>query len=236
MKSFYPVPKGQKILLGLVITCLITLGGSTIFVSESTLNQANFLASVESPGKSIWITQRETLKYAIYLNQWSAGIKDRREVQIARALLSQRLSVLAANSESISGFSSPEYLASLYESDALLASHGPGYLPTQSVQGVQAKIKKITNNILLQSRIGVDKFNQQQDRKIREVAAWRNKLQQSIFALFFLFLAIFMAFVYWNSRTMRSGFRKEQVLIEIAKKNVDQMLVDLTLSENVIKV
>jgi signal transduction histidine kinase len=228
-------PLGQKILGGLIVINLIALGGSTIFISQSSINQVKLLTSAKRPAKSFTLAQSQALVYVIRLEQWSFGLKDRRDVQIARALLSRRLSAIDSNGNSPGRLASPKYLSTLKESDAILRSNVPGLLPTELQQSVQTKLGPITDQIIFQSKALVDIFQRQQDLKIRASGNSRNALQRTTLSLLFIFLLMFIAFVVWNAKSTYAYFRRSQADIQQATDKLDGSIEELSLSVSVIE-
>jgi hypothetical protein len=89
-------------LLGLIaVIALLALGISSIAESQSAAERSKVLSNIESPAASIIFTQRETLVYATKLALWSNGGTTRRNVQIARNLLAQRLAVVDTSGRSM---------------------------------------------------------------------------------------------------------------------------------------
>jgi hypothetical protein len=199
------IPVGQKILGGLIVINLLALGGSTIFTSQSATNQVKLLTSAKRPTRSFTLAESAALVYVVRLEQWSFGLKDRRDVQIARAQLSQKLSVPDSNGNWPGRLASPEYLSTLKKSDAILQSTVPGLLPPEFQKSVQVKIRSITDQIIRQSRALVDTFQREQDSKIRASSNSKNVLEQATLFLLFLFLVMFSAFVVWNGKSTFSS-------------------------------
>jgi signal transduction histidine kinase len=228
------IPLGQRILGGLIVINLLALGGSTIFISQSSINQVKLLTSAKRPAKSFTLAQNEALIYVIRLEQWSFGLMERRDVQIARALLSRRLSVIDSNGNSPGRLASPEYLNTLKESDAILQSTVPGLLPTELQKSVQVKLGPVTDQIIRQANALVDTFQRQQDSKNRESGNSRNALQRITLFLLVLFLVMFTAFAVWNGKSTYAYFRRSQAEIQRETDKLDGLIEELSLSVSVI--
>ena len=228
------IPLGQKILGGLIIINLLVLGGSTIFISESATKHVKLLTSAKRPARSFSLAESAALVYVIRLEQWSFGLKERKDVQIARAQLSQNLSVTDPNGNSPGMLASPEYLNTLKRSDAILQSTVPGLLPTEVQKSVQVEIGLITDQIIRQSRALVDTFQQKQDSEIRASSHSKNMLEQATLSLLFLFLVMFSAFVVWNGKSTFSNFRRNQAIIQGETDKLDHLIEELALSESTI--
>jgi signal transduction histidine kinase len=228
------IPLGQKILGGLLVIDLLALTGSTIFISQSAVNQVKLLTSVKRPARSFTIAESAALVYVIRLEQWSFGLKERGDVQVARALLSVKLSATTPAGDSPGLIASPEYLSALKESDAILQSTLPGLLPTEIQKSVQEKIGPIIDQIIHQSRVLVDTFQRQQDSKIRVSANSKNDLERATLLFLFLFLAMFTALVVWNGKRTYSNFRRTQGDIQRETVKLDSLIEELSLSESTI--
>ena len=82
---------GQVILGIAMVGVLILFSTSTLKASQDSIKQAEVLTNAETPASSIIFTQRETLVYVTRFSEWLSGNITRRELQIARALLAQRM-------------------------------------------------------------------------------------------------------------------------------------------------
>ena len=140
-------------------------------------------------------------------------MKEQKSVQISRALLLQRLSFVDLKGNSPMALASPELLSALRETDAILQSTVPGFLPTELQKCVQVKIEPIADQIISQSKALVDAFQQDQNSKIRESANSRLNLLRVIPLLLLLLLVLFAFFVVSNWRSTYSYFRRSQTVI-----------------------
>ena len=102
----FRVSSGQKVLAFIAFLSFLALSFSIISTNKSSIAESRSLTSATAPAASIIYTQRETLVYTIRLTQWLDQQIPRREVQIARALLAQRLAVINTDGKSV-GQSAP---------------------------------------------------------------------------------------------------------------------------------
>ncbi len=72
---------------------------------------------------------RDSLTYIDRAQQYLLGVVPRRDVQLARAMLAQRLRVIAANGVAAADSTGPDYRAALAALDAVVAKAPPGLLP-----------------------------------------------------------------------------------------------------------
>lgn len=221
----------QNVTAVLVVVNLIIIAGSTFFLTRSIVEQMKFLTSVDSTTRSVSLAERETLIYALDIDQWSSGLTTRRDVQIARGLLAQRLSVIDREGSSAGERASPEYFSALNESDAILESTVSGLLPVELQKSVQVRIRPIVQQLITESRVTADNFQQQQNSQVAAYTAWVSVL--GAFTVFFLllFFMLFTVLVIQNGRSTRSNFRRSQETIQSETAKLNLLFEKLSLSE-----
>jgi diguanylate cyclase (GGDEF)-like protein len=111
----------HRVLLGLLLA--VTLFGQAMLSIDGArpdrLVDAQVLAT-ESDANSVVTVQRESFNVALALGDWAHGAASARDVQVARALLSQRLSVVTRSSTSTATNVGASYLAALAALDAVI--------------------------------------------------------------------------------------------------------------------
>jgi len=228
------IATAQKILGGLIICNLVVIAGSVLFITRSTVERVTYLTSQERPSRSFSLTERETLVYLMYLEQWSFGLRERREVQIARGLLSQRLAVTDRDGNSPGAQASPEYLVALQESDAILDSTVSGVLPVDLQRSVQARIKPIAEQLITDSRALVDAFQVVENSEVQAYANSLRVLQATSFLSLFIFLSLFGVLAVRNNELIRSNLRENEKFIQIETEKLNLLIEKLALSETVV--
>ena len=229
------IPLGQKVLGVLIVICLFAVGASTIYLGQSGVKEAKDRILLGSPSSGNSITVREYMVYLIRMEQWSVGLKDRRDVQIARGILTQRLSIINANGKSEGEQASPEFLAALQASDAIVQSTVPGILPMELREEVQLKLIPISEQIIRESRALIDSFQLKRNAEILDLANSKNEKQRAIFLLLVLLLALFTIFVVSNWRSTFSYFRQNQEAIQFETNKLASSIEELSLSESTIE-
>jgi signal transduction histidine kinase len=221
----------QNVTVVLVVVNLIIIAGSTFFLTRSIVEEMKYVTSVESTTRSVSLVERETLIYALDIDQWSFGLTTRRDVQIARGLLAQRLSVIDREGRPAGERASPEYLSALNESDAILESTVSGLLPVELQKSVQVTIRPIVQQLIIESRVTADNFKQQQQSQVAAYIAWVSTL--GAFTVFFLllFFMLFTVLVIQNGRSIRSNFRRSQETIQSETAKLNLLFEKLSLSE-----
>jgi signal transduction histidine kinase len=238
--EFQPFPRfhisrGQKFLALLAIALLITLGLSTIRASNEAIKASTLLSNIETPAASIIFTQRETLVYATRLAQWSNGGTSRRNVQIARNLLSQRLSVIDSSGKSMGERANSEYWSALKAADAIIKKSPAGVLPERFHTPVSAEMTPVIDRILASSRDLIVSYQKSVDAamlKNSNRAAALNRLNLTLFYLFVFVGALLLILTYRSNFAMLRKIRKEITTERSKLENTISELEDLNTSKN----
>ena len=241
----FRLSKPQILLLVVIIINLIALGFTTIASSGRAVKQAAIVTQAETTSSSIIFTQREALVYTTRLGQWVGGFISRREVQIARALLAQRMSVLDVGGISMGARATPEFLDALSDSDDLLASAPTGYLP-ESLQiryGVDAA--PIVNEVIDHARKLIVSYQQDLDAQFRKAAVERANAARLNLILLYLLVLLTSIFLSWAAIDFRRKYLfakttiiAEKIILEDAREDLldsqtkISMLEDLNLAKN----
>jgi signal transduction histidine kinase len=196
------------------------------------------LSNVESPAASIIFTQRETLVYAARLALWSNGGTTRRDVQIARNLLAQRLSVVDTSGRTMGSRASEGYWAALNQADLIVAQSPIGILPEKLHPEINRQIIPVIDRILSQARNLVVSYQRSIDQEMVRSANERARWETANLALFYLLLLFGGLFLFMTLRSnfkslhsARSMIQREQADLENTQKIVMQ-LKDLDSAKN----
>ena len=83
----------------------------------------------QSTSTSVVFTQRETLAFTTKFAQWAGGQISKRDLQIAKAFLAKRLSVVNTDGQTTGELADPEFISLLKEADSILEEAPDGFLP-----------------------------------------------------------------------------------------------------------
>lgn len=218
-------------LLGLVaVIALIALGISSIAESRSTDERSKVLSDIESPAASIIFTQRETLVYATKLALWSNGGTTRRNVQIARNLLAQRLAVVDTSGRSMGSRANAEYWGAIRRADQIVERSPMGILPENMHRATNIDLLPVIDEIVAEARNLVVSYQRSVDDELLTLT--RENAQRDSFNLGLLYLFILTGglFLILN---LRSNFRRylnaqqaisdERARLEAAQARVAQL-------------
>ena len=227
----FSVTRNQYIIAAVALIALLGVGVTTLMQSQVTVKQAKVLSDVETPAASIIFTQRETLVYATRLAQWSNGGTTRRQVQIARNLLAQRLSVIDASGKSMGERADATYWNSLKTADRIVSNSVPGILPENMHAQVQEQVAPVVDQILASARDLVVSYQQFIDRgeavKAKKIADGSHR-QLIFFYIFIFFSALFLAL---NVRSNFRNYRLAREIIESEQLRLEKTLAELSLAQ-----
>lgn len=230
----FQVTKFQYALGTVAFLAILGLGLSSIISSNSNVKQTKILSRVETPAASIIFTQRETLVYATRLAQWANGGTTRRQVQIARNILAQRLAVIDTSGRSMGSRAQPSYWRVLEESDLIVAKAVPGILPENMHQRINAAISPIIDEILSESRRLVVSYQRTVDKEML-LAAEKNANRDRLNLLFFyIFLIVGGLFLFLNVRTNFKNYRIARVALDIEQKRLDDTIAELRRTQSTV--
>jgi len=142
----------QVLLVGLIIALLISL--LVTRVAEIQRSQSNISQASESTAGEyeLNVTIRESTAYVVEYGQWLSGLSTRRELQIRRALLAQRLVVKDWFGVPSGERVSPEYLKALSRLDRIVFLAKPGYLSTDDSVVTKKNSKLALDTFLTETR------------------------------------------------------------------------------------
>ncbi|CAB4946010.1 unannotated protein [freshwater metagenome] len=120
---------GQGLLALLFVCLLVALGVSSATRATQERARAEVLSTSESQRNNSLITMRDGLGLVLVVEQLLNGQATRRDVQIARALLAQRLSVVAEDNRSALQAAPESFRVALAALDAQIASLPAGLAP-----------------------------------------------------------------------------------------------------------
>ena len=216
------VTKSQLFLAGIAIISLMLLGISSIFESQSAGNRTQLLSNVETPAASIIFTQRETLVYSTQLALWSNGGTTRRNVQIARALLAQRLAVVDSSGRTMGSRANAGYWRALKKADEIVAASPVGILPEQLHPEVNAQLLPVIDSIVEEARNLVVSYQRSVDQEMKNLAEETAKRDALNLMLLYLFIISGGLFLFLIARSNLRNYRKIRNQIELERRELER--------------
>ena len=230
----FQVTKSQYFLAIVALVAILGLGYSSIVSSSSTEKQARILSDVETPAASIIFTQRETLVYATRLAQWANGGTARRNVQIARNLLAQRLAVIDTSGRSMGSRAQKSYWNALKRSDEIIASGPIGILPESKHAEYNEAISPVIDEILAEARRLVVSYQRTIDQEMINVSMRTAERDRQNLIYFYIFLIAGGLFLFLNVRTNFKNYRVARVALDAEQKRLDETLAELKRTQSTV--
>jgi signal transduction histidine kinase len=222
---------GQAALASACAIILVALSISTYQASRTSFREASVLSKAEAPAASLIFTQRESLVYAARVGEWLGGTIPRREVQIARALLAQRLNVVTYDNHTTGEQATPEYLSSLKSLDTIIDSAPSGIL-SEADQHVRFNMAHpYLDAFIAASRDVVVKYQQEIDKQLNTDAHSRAVSSEQILFLLYALIALGLIFFGWISYTLLRRYRLARMQIAhdtLTLEHAQVQLNDLT--------
>ncbi len=230
----FQVTKFQYLLGTIAFLAILGLGFSSIFSSNTNVAQTKILSNVETPAASIIFTQRETLVYATRLAQWANGGTTRREVQIARNILAQRLAVIDTSGRSMGSRAQANYWKALKASDAIVAAAVPGILPEGMHKSINEAVSPVVDEILNEARRLVVSYQRTVDKEMLTAAEKNAKRDRLNLIYFYIFLIAGGLFLFLNVRTNFKNYRIARVALDIEQKRLDDTIAELRRTQSTV--
>lgn len=232
--AHFQVTKFQYLLFAIASASIISLGISSYIQSNDTIRESKILSNVETPAASIIFTQRETLVYATRLAQWSNGGTTRRDVQIARNILAQRLAVIDTSGRSMGSRARAPYWRALRESDAIVAAAPSGILPESIHMEVSGKVSPIIDDILAQSRELIVSYQRSVDKEVIENARKNAEHNRLNLLFFYIFVITGGLFLLLNARTNFRNYRIAREALEAERQRLDETIGELKRTQSTV--
>ena len=230
----FQVTKSQSLLALIALLLLISLAISSILESRTTEKQSAVLSNIESPAASIIFTQRETLVYTTKLALWSNGGTTRREVQIARSLLAQRLSVIDSSGRDMGSRANHAYWTALTKADSIVAAAPMGYLPEPMHPEMNKVLVPVIEDIVSQARELVVSYQKSVDQEMLDLARQRAQWDWLNLILLYLFIAVAALFLSLNMRSNFKNYRLAQQAIKAEREKLEETISTLNATQNTV--
>ena len=214
---------------------LVVLGIDTNANSNGAAAEKAVFSSAESTASSIIFTQRESLAYTTKYSLWLAGSATKRDVQIARALLAQRLNVIDIENQTMGSRLQPGYLSALKKSDELVNVASDGFLSIKAANSIKPQVESLISEILSSSRAMVVAYQQELDQHLLLVATERKQAAERNLMLLLLLMFLTSIFLVWISRTILDQFEKTKEMIDQEVKDLETARSDLETSQLAVK-
>lgn len=230
--AHFKITKSQYLLASLAICSLLLLGLATVNDANTTDQRTQALSDAETPAASIIFTQRETLVYTTKLALWSNGGTTRRNVQIARNLLAQRLAVIDSSGRTMGSRASGRYWKALTQADQIVAAAPMGVLPEEQHPRMNQKLLPVIDQIVAEARNLVASYQKSIDQEVLSLA--KKSAQRDTFnlSLFYSFIVTGGLFLLLNVRTNFKNYRLAKVAISAEQRRLEELIRNLEVAQS----
>ncbi len=188
-------------------------------ISRGASRDVKLFTSAELSSTSLIVVQRESLAYTTKFSQWLGGDIERRDVQIARALLAQRLGVVVSSNLAIGQQMSQRYFENLSSSDAILNDAQPGYLSREAASKIKSRSTDFIDAMLLETRSLVAAYQRALDQVLQKSAVNRQERAEKALFLLYSFLGLSLIFFSTIVYTLRNQYQRNY------NANIEQLRV-----------
>ena len=224
-ERIFSVSIGQRVLLVAVLINLFVLSFFMVSSSRFSSAETKVYSLAQSTSTSIVFTQRETLAFTTKFAQWIGGQVPKRDVQIARAFLAQRLSVVTTDGRSTGELADREFIDLLKQSDSILEQAPDGILLEALQPKYAASSLEVIDGLLYNSRLMIVKYQQNLDEQLLKSTNVRSKnTLKSLISLISL-ITLTSIFLLWGLLTFRIQYNA-------ARKKLHDEEVALLLAES----
>lgn len=145
---------------------------------------------------------------------WLAGLITKRDVEISRALLAQRLNVIDVENKTMGARLDPEFLEALRLSDRLLAISPDGLLPKTGFDAMRQQSQEFLTIFLGQSRTMVVAYQQELDQTLGTVAEKRGSEALRNLELLISLMVLTSIFIIWGAIRFLRQVKRTQTFID----------------------
>ena len=142
----------QKVLVGFLVALLISLVVTRFAELQRSQDDMLLLSESAAGEYELNVTLRESMVYVAEFGQWLNGLSTKRELQIRRALLAQRLAVKDTSGVPAGERVSSKYLQALGELDLIVSMGEPGYLSKDDSVVTRDQSKTALDTFLTEAR------------------------------------------------------------------------------------
>lgn len=206
--------RGQLVLAALLTVLLGALGATYAANSAAQKRYTETYARTETATNNLMYTMRETLAYVDAADRYVVGVVPRRDVQLARALLAQRLSVVGENGRSSGDIATAEYRTALQAMDSAVAQVPAGFLPDDQRERATAILLPRTEALSDAGRRLVDTNANQlhTDARASNAALLRGRLTQLVLLVATLTLGAVL--LTWVAVNVRRQYYRARVALD----------------------
>jgi diguanylate cyclase (GGDEF)-like protein len=220
-------PNIGQFFLALVMAFGIGLFGYFSIASFSAQQEVREdLYAQETDASALSFTQRDAFNLTFSIAEWAYGQRSARDVQIARALLEQRLRVVTSSGEVTYDVAPLAFQEALQDLDDFIL--GISDVPVADRLAEMAQIDPKLEEFLTQNRLLSQVFQERSRAVIQEAVQGRNRAEVQLIVTFGAIALILLILVTWLALDINRGYRT-------AKQKIADQRADLINTMNHLK-
>lgn len=229
---------GQRVLV-VVFALLVCLLGTVVYGNvNGSVEEFKLIGNTGSTTSNIVIMQRESLMYSLEVERWLAQTSTRRDVQIRRALLAQRLQARDSTGVANGERTHPEYFETLRQLDAAVDTSPAGFLPSALSSKLRVSLRGNLDQFTFEARELVGRISRAGDEQTKEIISAENDRRsfQGLVVLIILLVISLVSIYLATSRlkdfkVMRRGIADERAVLASTRGELNR--VEHALSERI---
>lgn len=195
---------GQWLLAGLLVLSIGLLVFSSVTAWQARETERRQIMSEESDAGAQIFVQRESLNTLLSIQDWALGLAQARDVQIARALLGQRLTVVTSSGLTTWDQTTLPYQSAIPKLDRLIRQlSGTSDAQRDAFLKSRQTFLQDFRNLVIKLNIRFQQLSRQQVLQVSEARA-QSELQQSLLLALILVLGSLLSI--WVSADIRRAY------------------------------
>ncbi|MEN9745834.1 MAG: hypothetical protein RL729_306 [Actinomycetota bacterium] len=206
------------------IVALISALSFVVFRSaSSSIDNIEVLSNTASTTSNVVITQRESLVFAFEYERWIGGYSTRRDVQIRRSLLAQRLVVKDDQGIANGERATRNYFEALEILDAAVAASPSGLLPAKNIENIRLMVESALSEFVYEARQLVQKISLASDEQTRDLIQNQNTSRRNQYVLVVTILMALSLIAIWLTRSRLEDLKRIRGLVGIERNELEQV-------------
>jgi diguanylate cyclase (GGDEF)-like protein len=213
-------PNIGQIFLSLFIILGMALFGYFSIASHAAQREVREdLYAQETDASALSFTQRDAFNLVFAFTEWGYGLRTAREVQVARALLEQRLRVVTSSGELTYDAAPPAFQDSLRKLDTIILELAD--VPANDRLAVITRADPILETFLTENRLLSQVFQARSRAVIEGAVQGRNQAEIRLITTFGSVALTLLVLISWLAFDINRGYRR-------AKMKIHHQQVELT--------
>jgi len=206
--------------LGILVTVFAVVALRT---SDIAVNNMETVSETGNTTSNIVIVQRESLVFVFAFEQWLSGTIPRRDLEVRRALLAERLLVRDDTGVSNGERVQPEYFQALGVLDDYMEAGPSGLLPPDDQIIIQSKSADALNGFIFESRQLVARIAEVSDEQMRQLVRDENIRRTKLYVVVLVVLVLVSLVAGFLTFRRLRDFRRIGVRIDNKHRELDEM-------------